>query len=578
MMLWLLLALATWVGPRQADTAHSNERRVVAHIPGDIIIGALFSVHHQPPADKVHERKCGAVREQYGIQRVEAMMHTLDRINNDPYILPNISLGCEIRDSCWHSAVALEQSIEFIRDSLVSSDEAEEWGGGVSWGGGGGGGGGGATTTMKCADPSATPMRGKKPIVGLIGPGSSSVAIQVQNLLQLFNIPQIAYSATSMDLSDKSLYKYFMRVVPSDAQQARAMVDIVKRYNWSYVSAIHTEGVSDLGMGLQGRPLPFEAKLHSDTQWWQKADGKNWEEIGKQREQREKPIRSRGNGWDSLRTVLFAPLRHKVHASVIHFPLWTGAYFTSPSHYTLYTLPSVRSCASSPFSSLSSLLLQWVHAQLSPSSVAMQKEHLYKILVIGDLGVGKTSIIKRYVHHNFSPNYRATIGVDFALKVLNWDQETVRLQLWDIAGQERFGNMTRVYYREAMGAFIVFDVTRPASFEAVAKWKEDLDSKLTLANGKNVATVLLANKCDQGRDVLTNNGIKMEQFCQDNGFVGWFETSAKENINIDEAANCLVKHIIASEKDMLQSEVPDTVTPQLEKDKGGTCSSCFRSQ
>uniref|UniRef100_A0AAQ5YKD2 Metabotropic glutamate receptor 5 n=1 Tax=Amphiprion ocellaris TaxID=80972 RepID=A0AAQ5YKD2_AMPOC len=216
MMLWLLLVLAIWDGPDQADSAHSNERRVVAHIPGDIIIGALFSVHHQPPADKVHERKCGAVREQYGIQRVEAMMHTLDRINADPYILPNISLGCEIRDSCWHSAVALEQSIEFIRDSLVSSDE--------------------------CADPSATPMRGKKPIVGLIGPGSSSVAIQVQNLLQLFNIPQIAYSATSMDLSDKSLYKYFMRVVPSDAQQARAMVDIVKRYNWSYVSAIHTEG------------------------------------------------------------------------------------------------------------------------------------------------------------------------------------------------------------------------------------------------------------------------------------------------------------------------------------------------
>ncbi|KAG8002085.1 Ras-related protein Rab-38 [Nibea albiflora] len=247
-----------------------------------------------------------------------------------------------------------------------------------------------------------------------------------------------------------------------------------------------------------------------------------------------------------------------------------------------------------------------------------QKEHLYKILVIGDLGVGKTSIIKRYVHHNFSPNYRATIGVDFALKVLNWDQETVRLQLWDIAAyqinftvrnfygqvhrqtrtpktpppilplsvstsylpqsQERFGNMTRVYYREAMGAFIVFDVTRPASFEAVTKWKEDLDSKLTLANGKHVATVLLANKCDQGRDVLTNNGIKMEQFCQENGFVGWYETSAKENINIDEAANCLVKHIIASENDMLQSEVPDTITPQLEKDKGGTCSSCFRSQ
>lgn len=94
------------------------------------------------------------------------------------------------------------------------------------------------------------------------------------------------------------------------------------------------------------------------------------------------------------------------------------------------------------------------------------------------------------------------------------------------AGQERFGNMTRVYYREAMGAFIVFDVTRHTTFEAVAKWKEDLDSKLMLADGQSIATVLLANKCDQGRE-LASNAIKMDQFCKDHGFVGWFETSAK---------------------------------------------------
>ncbi|XP_053871657.1 metabotropic glutamate receptor 5 isoform X1 [Malaclemys terrapin pileata] len=225
----LLLFLAILLSKEDASgnfgflvSAQSNERRVVAHMPGDIIIGALFSVHHQPTVDKVHERKCGEVREQYGIQRVEAMLHTLDRINLDPTLLPNITLGCEIRDSCWHSAVALEQSIEFIRDSLISSEEEE----GI----------------VRCVDGSSTSIRSKKPIVGVIGPGSSSVAIQVQNLLQLFNIPQIAYSATSMDLSDKTLFKYFMRVVPSDAQQARAMVDIVKRYNWTYVSAVHTEG------------------------------------------------------------------------------------------------------------------------------------------------------------------------------------------------------------------------------------------------------------------------------------------------------------------------------------------------
>uniref|UniRef100_A0A3P9IYF1 Metabotropic glutamate receptor 1 n=1 Tax=Oryzias latipes TaxID=8090 RepID=A0A3P9IYF1_ORYLA len=199
--------------------------RSVARMDGDVIIGALFSVHHQPSAEKVAERKCGEVREQYGIQRVEAMFHTLDRINADPNLLPNISLGCEIRDSCWHSSVALEQSIEFIRDSLISIRDDKD---GSKW----------------CIDgtPSNHPPPSKKPIAGVIGPGSSSVAIQVQNLLQLFNIPQIAYSATSIDLSDKTLYKYFLRVVPSDTLQARAMLDIVKRYNWTYVSAVHTEG------------------------------------------------------------------------------------------------------------------------------------------------------------------------------------------------------------------------------------------------------------------------------------------------------------------------------------------------
>ncbi|CAL8235102.1 unnamed protein product [Arctogadus glacialis] len=199
--------------------------RSVARMDGDVIIGALFSVHHQPSAEKVAERKCGEVREQYGIQRVEAMFHALDRINADPTLLPNISLGCEIRDSCWHSSVALEQSIEFIRDSLISIRDDKD---GSKW----------------CIDgtPSNQPPPSKKPIAGVIGPGSSSVAIQVQNLLQLFNIPQIAYSATSIDLSDKTLFKYFLRVVPSDTLQARAMLDIVKRYNWTYVSAVHTEG------------------------------------------------------------------------------------------------------------------------------------------------------------------------------------------------------------------------------------------------------------------------------------------------------------------------------------------------
>ncbi|XP_032882006.1 ras-related protein Rab-32 isoform X1 [Amblyraja radiata] len=172
-------------------------------------------------------------------------------------------------------------------------------------------------------------------------------------------------------------------------------------------------------------------------------------------------------------------------------------------------------------------------------------EHLFKVLVIGDLGVGKTSLIKRYVHQLFSQNYRATIGVDFALKVLHWDSSIlIRLQLWDIAGQERFGNMTRIYYKEAVGAIIVFDISRRSTFDAVLKWKSDMDKNVKLPDGKPIPAVLLANKCDQQWDGVENNKAMMDHYCRDNGFVAWFQTSAKDNINVDEAMRFLVGNIL----------------------------------
>lgn len=211
-----------------------------------------------------------------------------------------------------------------------------------------------------------------------------------------------------------------------------------------------------------------------------------------------------------------------------------------------------------------------------------KKEHLYKVLVIGDLGTGKTSIIKRYVHNFFSVHYRATIGVDFALKVLNWDENTlIRLQLWDIAGQERFGNMTRVYYKEAVGCLIVFDVTRQSTFEAVSKWKHDLDSKVQLPDGKQIPCVLLANKCDQPKEGLVNNSHQMDKFCEEKDFIKWFETSAKENIGIDEAAKFLVQKILENDKanNLLPPDRDDDVIdlkqkPQVrvtQQEKGGCC-------
>jgi len=182
------------------------------------------------------------------------------------------------------------------------------------------------------------------------------------------------------------------------------------------------------------------------------------------------------------------------------------------------------------------------------------EEYVYKILVVGDLGCGKTSFIHRYVNHTFSNTYRATIGVDFALKTLRRGKASIRLQLWDIAGQERFGHMTRVYYKEAVGAIIVFDMTREKTFQAVTKWKADIDDNLSV-DGVSIPVVLLANKCDLAEEPLDKE--MMDKFCKENNFISWFETSAKDNINIDEAGNCLVEHILTHDPDAHKNTQPE---------------------
>ncbi|XP_071962955.1 ras-related protein Rab-32B-like [Antedon mediterranea] len=176
------------------------------------------------------------------------------------------------------------------------------------------------------------------------------------------------------------------------------------------------------------------------------------------------------------------------------------------------------------------------------------EEHLYKILVIGEFGVGKTSIIKRYTEGTFSPNYKLTIGVDFALKSINWNDATkINLQLWDIAGHERFGHMTRVYYKYAIAAIIVYDLSRPATFESVLKWYTDVNQKVMLANEQPVPILLIANKSDLHTSPLDE--ASLDEFCKQHKFVGWFSTSAKDDKNIDKAMHFLVETILSLTSD-----------------------------
>ncbi|XP_023141217.1 ras-related protein Rab-32 [Amphiprion ocellaris] len=182
-------------------------------------------------------------------------------------------------------------------------------------------------------------------------------------------------------------------------------------------------------------------------------------------------------------------------------------------------------------------------------------EKLFKVLVIGDIEVGKTSIVMRYVKKCFDQAYKATIGVDFFMKTVEWDAKTVvRMQLWDLSGQDRIKNLSRVYYKAAMGALVVFDITNSLTLKSATEWKQDLDSKLCLDNGRPVPAVLLANKCDlmktKGEDLVSS----LDRFCKDNNFLGWFETSAKENINIDEAGSFLVKQMMLCDGSLSDEE------------------------
>lgn len=192
-----------------------------------------------------------------------------------------------------------------------------------------------------------------------------------------------------------------------------------------------------------------------------------------------------------------------------------------------------------------------------PPQARNNSEHLFKVLVVGEASTGKTSFIKRYVHHFFSRAYKATIGVDFALKTLQYDESTlVRLQLWDIAGQERFGSMTRVYYRDAVGAFLVFDVNRPKTFESVLRWKKDLDTKVSLSDGSTIPCLLLANKCDLVQPNETDAKM-LEEFTKQNDFIGYLYTSPKDNINIEQAARLLVREIMRRQANLEDDELED---------------------
>lgn len=158
-----------------------------------------------------------------------------------------------------------------------------------------------------------------------------------------------------------------------------------------------------------------------------------------------------------------------------------------------------------------------------------QHQFVFKYIIIGDSGVGKSCLLLQFTDKRFEPLHDLTIGVEFGTRMVSIDGKNVKLQIWDTAGQESFRSITRSYYRGACGALLVYDVTRRETFQHLQGWLEDAKS-----NSHSAMTIMLiGNKSDleSKRQVSKEEG---EQFAKKNGLV-FMETSAKTAQNVDEA-------------------------------------------
>eukprot|EP01016_Furgasonia_blochmanni_P048239 TRINITY_DN7158_c0_g1_i6.p1 TRINITY_DN7158_c0_g1~~TRINITY_DN7158_c0_g1_i6.p1 ORF type:complete len:283 (-),score=46.93 TRINITY_DN7158_c0_g1_i6:128-976(-) len=170
-------------------------------------------------------------------------------------------------------------------------------------------------------------------------------------------------------------------------------------------------------------------------------------------------------------------------------------------------------------------------------------DYLFKLVIVGNSGVGKSSLLLRFADDSFSETYLTTIGVDFRFRTLKIDQSSVKLQIWDTAGQERFRTITNAYYKGADGIVIVYDTTNHASFEDVERyWLNEVESY----SEKNVEMALLGNKSDMGEGkAVTYDEAK--DFARKKK-MHFFEVSAKTSDNVTEAFVTISKKLIESKE------------------------------
>lgn len=180
-------------------------------------------------------------------------------------------------------------------------------------------------------------------------------------------------------------------------------------------------------------------------------------------------------------------------------------------------------------------------------------DHLFKLLIIGESGVGKTCLLLRFTDDSFTANHLTTIGIDFKIKIINLEEKQIKLQIWDTAGQERFRTITKTYYKGAHGIILTYDVTDENSFKNIRNWVKQIEQNAQT----NVCKVLVGNKCDrEDRKISYEEGAKLASEFK----MQFFETSAKSNYNVNETFTYLTKEI-------LNTSDPKPITDKVNIDK-----------
>ncbi|KAI3794893.1 hypothetical protein L1987_37534 [Smallanthus sonchifolius] len=165
------------------------------------------------------------------------------------------------------------------------------------------------------------------------------------------------------------------------------------------------------------------------------------------------------------------------------------------------------------------------------------EEYLFKVVIIGDSAVGKSNLLSRYARNEFNMHSKATIGVEFQTQTMEINGKEVKAQIWDTAGQERFRAVTSAYYRGAVGALVVYDISRTTTFDSVSRWLQELQTH----SDTTVARMLVGNKCDLNniRAVSVEDGKKL---AEEHGLF-FLETSALDSTNVKTAFQTVIREI-----------------------------------